>query len=121
MDKSKVDYIMNVLRLGTLTWQGRNEVFKLARKQVLEGHTKSGKPVYKYYWKCAVCHEWSRDIKNFEADHIIEIGGFKGSWDDIINRMYADPSTGWQCLCLKCHAKKTAAYNAAALFERKRK
>lgn len=113
-------YILNVLRLGTLSWHGRNKVFENAREKRQEGFKKDGSPKYKYYWHCAKCHLWHRDQANFEADHIEEVGPLvNGDWTALIKRLYANPDTHWQCLCISCHSRKTATYNASRRYERK--
>jgi hypothetical protein len=120
MAKSKEEYIMNVLRQGTLTWEGRNEVMRNARKLVQEGFHKNGSPKMKYYWYCALCYSGSREESNFEADHISEVGPLvNGDWNAWIDRLYADPSK-WQCICISCHKKKTAAYAASRSQSRKK-
>lgn len=117
MSKSKEKYILNVLRQATITWSGREDCFKKARKQVLVGTYKNGKDKLKYFWQCANCKEWKPDKALFEADHIVEIGGFKGSWDKIISVMYDE--NNFQCLCIACHAKKTSGYNSMRKYTRK--
>lgn len=115
LDKATIKHVLNALRQGTLTWSGRETCFKSHRKQVLEGHTKSGKEILKYYWQCVKCTQWFRDKTALEADHVIEIGGFKGDWNEIINRMYDEDNL--QPLCVSCHNKKTTA-NASLRFKR---
>lgn len=108
---------MNSLRQGTITWAGRKECLDRHRKQVVEGTHKNGKPKLKYYWPCLKCGNWFREEKQIEVDHIKEIGGFRGSWDDIINVMYN--SANLQPLCIDCHKEKTITKNASVLFQRK--
>lgn len=107
-------YVMNLLRQGTVKWKGRAQCLRLARRRVLVRQSKKGKPVYKYHWQCAKCREWTAVEKDMEVDHIKEIGGFKGSWDDIVPKFYCGQEN-LQALCISCHMKKTNAYNNASL------
>lgn len=108
------EYILNVLRHGTLRWEGRNAALRKCRKEVMEGSRS------KFYYQCAQCKEWDREASHFEVDHIKEIGGFKGDWNDIISRAYDENNL--QVLCVVCHAKKTLLFtNASALYRRKSK
>lgn len=117
--KETIDFIINVLRQGTIKWPGRAECLRRARKKVLVGETKSGKPRYKLHWKCAKCGQWFKDQSEMEVDHIVEIGSFSGSWDDFINRMYCEQDN-LQALCQVCHKKKTIAFNNASLRYRRK-
>lgn len=116
-NKTKEEYILNVLRQGTLKWEGRNRALRKARKKVRVGDYKNGKPKYKFHWQCAECLKWESRESSFEVDHIVEIGGFKGDWNDIIERAYDEDNL--QVLCVVCHQKKTSGYNARLLFKRK--
>lgn len=117
MKKSDISYVMNILRQGTITWSGRQNALIKSRKQVEEGRTKTGKVKYKYYYQCANCKEWFRDVSFMEVDHIVEVGGFKGSWDLIVSRMFDEDNL--QVLDRVCHAKKTSGYNASLRYSRK--
>lgn len=114
MDAEDQEYVVNLLRHGTVKWKGRALCLRRARRRVLVRRSKSGKPVYKYHWQCAVCKEWSRDVRAMEVDHIIEIGGFKGSWDKIVPKFYCGQDN-LQAMCIGCHMKKTKAYNNASI------
>jgi 5-methylcytosine-specific restriction endonuclease McrA len=119
MTKEDIAFILNILRQGTITWKGRSNSLKNSRKQVHEGKfTKDGKEIFKFYWQCASCAKWHRDESDMEVDHIIEIGGFKGDWNSIIDRMYDENNL--QVLCRVCHLKKTTTGNATRLYERKK-
>lgn len=113
MDKKTTKYILNILRQGTITWSGRTECLNRGRYKVkIEG---------KSLWarNCDLCGEMHLQKNNdLEVDHIIEIGGFKGSWDEIINRMYCGQEN-LQALCFSCHKKKSSRYNASLRFQRK--
>lgn len=111
MKKETLDHILNILREGTVTWGGRSECLRRARKRVEEGLFKNGKKKIKYYWQCAKCKAWYRDESSLEVDHIVEIGKRPESVDDIvpyIKRMYCDIEN-LQALCIVCHKKKTLA------------
>lgn len=121
-----VAYIYNLLREGTVKWSGRAECLRLARKKVLVGRTKHGKPKFKYMWQCAnpKCKKWFRNEADMEVDHIVEIGGvgsFNGDWNDMIARIMPRPvSEHLQCLCVACHQRKTKNFmNAAVQWVRK--
>ena len=121
MDKETLDHISNVLRLGTVTWSGRSECLRRARRYVIEGQTKKGKPVRKLHWQCATCMNWFRNESDMEVDHIIEIGKRPSSVDELlayIKRMYCEQDN-LQALCVSCHLKKTGTFVASQKFTRK--
>ena len=107
-----IKFIINVLRQGTIKWQGRAECLRRARKRVLVRRAKAGQPVYKYHWQCAHCLQWKKNEKDMEVDHIIEIGSFKGDWNIFVPKIYASQDN-LQCLCITCHMKKTKKFNSA--------
>jgi 5-methylcytosine-specific restriction endonuclease McrA len=122
MDKETIDHICNILREGTVTWSGRSECLRTARKKVVEGWHKNGKEKIKLYWQCAACKSWFRDASSMEVDHIDPIGKRPESADGLleyIKRMYCDQSN-LQALCTVCHKKKTVSGAANRKFERKR-
>lgn len=112
-----VKFIFNELRKSSIIWSGRKEILRLARKKVLVRRAKNGNPVYKFQWQCASCSKWTRNEKEMEVDHIVEIGGvggFTGDWNEVIAKMFPRPvEAHLQCLCVKCHMRKTAAFNSA--------
>lgn len=118
MNQLEINYVINILRKGTITSPQRKACLKKARKKVLEGHTEKGKPKYKYHWQCATCRQWSRNINDLEIDHIKEIGPFKGDWNYFIQAMYCHQDN-LQALCVLCHSKKTAVFSAQRAFTRK--
>ena len=119
MDKDTIKYVLNILREGTITWSGRAECLKRARRQKVEGiWTKKLTTRKKYYWVCSKCGEEYRDESSMEVDHISEVGAFKGDWGDFINRLYCGQEN-LQVLCVTCHKKKTSNYNATKRFVRK--
>lgn len=118
MTKEDIAHILNTLRQGTITGKGRTNCLRAARKQVDEGKvTKQGNRIFKFYWQCASCLKWHRDESEMEVDHIVEIGGFKGDWNEIVSRMFDEQNL--QVLCRVCHLKKTTSYNASKLYKRK--
>lgn len=119
MDKKTTDHILNVLRRGTVKWSGRSECLKLVRRRFVVGEFKNGKPKSIWKYRCKKCEEWFR-YKEMEVDHIVEVGPFKGDFDDYARRMYCDQSN-LQALCKWCHQKKTAAFNASTRYKRKNK
>lgn len=113
-------FIINILRQGTIKWPGRAECLRRARKKVFVRVGQRGQRIYKYYWRCATCKEWFRDVKSMEVDHIEEIGPFTGDWGLYIPRVYC-PQSNLACRCSVCHLKKTIQYSSArARWKRKR-
>ncbi len=109
-----VKFIREALRHASIKWPGRAECLKLARRRVVVGQTKAGKPKYKYHWQCAKCRRWTKQQGSMEVDHIIEIGSFTGDWNEFLARHFPRPINGrLQALCKSCHMKKTLAFNAA--------
>ena len=125
LTQEDIEFLFNELRKASIKWKGRSELLSLARRKVFVRRAKNGKPIYKYYWQCAVCSEWVKDIKKVEVDHISEIGGvsgFTGDWNEMISRIFPRPvSEHLQCLCIACHQRKTSLYNSArSRWKRKR-
>ena len=118
LSEEDVKFLFNELRKASIIWDGRKEVLRAARRRVMEGRTKKGKPIYKYHWQCAKCTKWFRDETQMEVDHIVEIGGitkFSGDWNEVISKVFPRPVLEhMQCLCISCHLKKTKQYMAAA-------
>ena len=120
--KKTTRLIINALRQASLIWEGRRECLNNARKKVVEGTLKNGKPKEKYYWQCAKCKEWFRNENDLEVDHIVEVGSKEGkTWDEFIDRLMNDGNlSNLQALCIGCHAKKTSGGNASMKFVRKK-
>lgn len=126
MDKKTVMHVLNALRLGTLTWSGRREALEKVREKKQTNHViryskdkKKNftlKKVYKY--RCAHCRDWFRDYE-VQVDHIVEVGGYDGDWNEIIERMY--DKNNLQILCVQCHKEKTASFVASDEFVRRKK
>lgn len=112
-------HILNILRLGTVAWEGRQECLRLARKKFPERIAAKGHQVYKYHWICSICRQWFRDEKMMEVDHIEEVGPFQGDWNDYIRRLYFCGQQNLQALCSVCHQKKTSGFNATLRYKRK--
>ncbi len=112
MTPEDVDYLLNIIRQGTTKWDGRAKCLKRARKRVLVRQSKKGKPVYKYFWQCATCRDWFKDVDSMEVDHIIEIGPYKGDLHEYAERVYCSQEN-LAALCVVCHLKKTMKYNSA--------
>ncbi len=118
MEKEDIEYIMNVLRRGTTTWSGRTEC--LNRGRYKKTNPKTGNLIW---WRdcdngCGTSYMLQDSL--FEVDHIEEVGSFKGSWDDFINRLYCGQSN-LQALCFSCHEKKTLEGTLISTMKRKSK
>lgn len=113
MNKETVKYIMNILRQGTVTWKGRTECLNRGRYKT----NVNGKSLWAR--DCDICGTMHLQKDNaLEVDHIVEVGGFKGDWNSIINTMYCEQEN-LQALCFECHERKTSGYNASLRFIRK--
>lgn len=119
MEKDDIEYIINVLRRGTITWSKRNECLNRGRRKRVLGKHKNGNEKFLWENQCAHCEKWFLLKDNIlEVDHIEEVGGFKGDWNDFIPRMYCSLDN-LQNLCQVCHLRKTSAFNSTMRFERK--
>ena len=111
MDRQTIKYIVNTLRKGTITWQGRRDCLNNGRRKNVNGLWENN---------CQKCGVYFLQKTNYlEVDHIKEIGGFKGNWDDFINRMYCSQSN-LQRLCIDCHLVKTSSFNSTLKYTRKK-
>ena len=114
-DYDEISFIMNELRKATSKWKGRTECLNRGRYKAEAEDT--GNLVW--FRDCDICktpHALKDD--SLEVDHIEEIGGFKGCWNDWIKRCFCEQNN-LQALCIPCHTKKTTTYNASLRFERK--
>jgi hypothetical protein len=118
VDKKTEKHILNVLRQGTVTWQGRSLCLKAVRKRFKTGTYKNGKDKLVYHYQCNTCKAWFRDFE-VEVDHIEEIGSFNGDFDEYIRRMYCGQDN-LQVLCVPCHRLKSS-HNSCKRNEWKRK
>lgn len=120
LDKETIEYVINTLRRGTITWEGRTKCLNRGRRKRPTGEFfKNGKEKTLWERDCDLCGEWillKDDL--LQVDHIDEVGPFKGDWNLFIPRMYCSQDN-LQALCFSCHAKKTSAFNASLRFERK--
>jgi hypothetical protein len=121
LTEEDVRFILNALRQASVKWSGRNECLRRARKKKFDRYNKTtGSPIFKYYWQCAKCAKWERDVANMEVDHIEEIGPFLGSFDVHIPRIFC-AQENLQALCISCHMKKTNLFNNARLNWKRKK
>jgi hypothetical protein len=98
-------WVISLLRKGTLRWPPRNDVLKSAR---------TGKKLNKltnrmsFHYKCNCCKK-EYPSSQVCVDHIIPVvdvnTGFT-SWDEYISRMFCSKD-GFQVLCKDCHDSKT--------------
>ena len=117
MDKKTERYVINILRQGTIKWEGRTNAIKKSRKRFAVGRHKNGKVKWKWYYFCKRCNGKFRDETDMEVDHIDEVGPYKGDLHEYAERMYCHQDN-LQALCIRCHARKTSA---AAPYRWKRK
>jgi 5-methylcytosine-specific restriction endonuclease McrA len=112
-----IKFLFNELRKSSIIWSGRKEVLQSCRRKVFIRRAKNGNAVYKYEWQCAKCSKWTRNEKEMEVDHIVEIGGvseFNGDWNETIKKIFPRPVLEHlQALCISCHLKKTRLYASA--------
>lgn len=121
MNKETTEYIINVLRRGTITWKGRTDCLNRNRRKKIIGKFKNGTDKFLWERDCDGCGEWHllKD-SDLEVDHIDEVGPFKGDFDIFIKRMYC-PDDNLQALCFTCHSRKTSRFNSTLRFTRKNK
>ena len=113
MDKKTTEYILNILRRGTITWHVRTQCLNRGRYKVDIG----GRKVWAR--DCDGCGDMHLQKNNdLEVDHIVEVGPFEGDFDKIVRRMYCSLDN-LQALCFSCHRRKTNSFNAALRFSRK--
>lgn len=112
--------VVNALRQASIIWTGRAECLKRARKKFFVRRTKHGKAIFKFHWQCAACKKYFRNVGDMEVDHIVEIGGFSGCWNEYISKMFCGQEN-LQALCSGCHLKKTMAYSNARLRWKRKK
>jgi 5-methylcytosine-specific restriction endonuclease McrA len=111
MPKSIQSWLIPRLRRISMYWPGKTIARDQAKIRLEVGKFKNGKPKFRTFWKCANCKGlFNRD--ETQMDHInpvIELKGFK-DWNTTIPALLANPE-GYQCLCIKCHEKKTSKEN----------
>ena len=117
LTEEDVKFLVNELRKSSVIWSGRKEILQLARRKVFVRRAKNGNAVYKYKWQCAPCLEWYANEKELEVDHIKEVGPIEFAsldWNDVIRRVFPRPVEKYlQVLCIRCHMRKTNAFNSA--------
>lgn len=124
MDKKTIKHLISLLRQGTITWYIRNQALNRDRELRLVGQRLSGKPKYKYFYKCQGCKEFTPHKELLEVDHIEAIGHLdisnpkKIDWSRYLYRMYCDLDN-LQALCNVCHKRKTSKGVASLRFQRK--
>jgi hypothetical protein len=119
MTPETLAHILNLLRRGTTTWNERTNCLNRGRRKRSIGHYKNGKEKFLWERQCDSCREWFLLKDNsLEIDHVDPVMGFKGSFDDWINRLYCDPKN-LQALCIPCHLEKSSNQNARLKYERK--
>ena len=99
--------IIASLRMLWLKSELRAGAFKKAKYKKLVGTYKNGNDKYLTFVVCKLCGFESRLEKDFQADHIEEVGGYQGSWDVFIDRLLFCSPDNIQVLCKKCHHEKT--------------
>lgn len=117
MDKKTINHILNILRQGTITWEGRNECLKKFSKKINTGKFKNGKIRFKTKVQCQECLEWFNK-SDIEVDHLEEVGQFKGNFHAYILKMYCDVNN-LRPLCTPCHDVKTSGFNSTLVHKRK--
>jgi hypothetical protein len=121
LDKETTEYIINVLRRGTVTWPGRNECLNRGRRKRIIGKLKKGGDKFLWERDCDGCKKWFLLKDNLlEVDHIDEVGPYKGDLHEYAERMYCGQNN-LQALCIVCHARKTSNFNSTLRYERKNK
>lgn len=117
MDKKTREYIKNVLRKGTIAWEGRRKCLVKGRKRMATGKVyKNGKKQFVWHYQCEHCDNWFRE-ESIEIDHIEEVGNYSNDLMAWIEKLYDE--TNLQRLCIVCHKKKTSKYNSRRRFSRK--
>ena len=119
MDKRDIEYVKNILRIGTVTWHSRTECLNRGRRLRVVGKYANGKDKTLWERACDKCGEWYLLKDNLlEVDHREEIGPFNGDWNEFLERMYCSVDN-LDALCIPCHKRKTSNFNATLKFKRK--
>ena len=89
MDKRDIEYVKNILRIGTVTWHSRTECLNRGRRLRVVGKYANGKDKTLWERACDKCGEWYLLKDNLlEVDHREEIGPFNGDWNEFLERIY---------------------------------
>ena len=119
MDRQTLEYILNLLRRGTVEWKDRTLCLNRDRRQRAVGEYKNGKQKFLWERRCDGCGEWFLLKDNvLEVDHIVEVGPYKGDLHEWIERLYCGQEN-LQALCIPCHDHKTSGFNSRLRYERK--
>lgn len=105
--KKELNLIKGAIRRVFSRSELRREALKTS---IVSGHVDTSRKRVKTWCKCAECGELDA-VSNMECDHRIPIIQLSKtltdySWDDIVNRVWCDPSN-LQIICVTCHRKKT--------------
>lgn len=116
MDEKTIKHIKNILRQGTITWEGTRKCKIDGRKRVTTGKYKNGKEKKIWKYQCNDCKEWFRE-EAIEIDHIEEVGNYSHNLLEWIEKLYDESNL--QKLCVVCHKKKTSKYNSRRKYTRR--
>ena len=95
-------FIRSAMRKAWTKWPPRFEALKLARRPYIGPNKRQ-----KFEYQCAHCKNWFMG-KNISVDHMTPWGSIVGlSLDEAWERLLV-PVIELQCLCAKCHDRKTA-------------
>lgn len=108
-DKKLKKFLIPMLRRKSLWWTCRNEA--KAKARVSPGQ-----------YKCAGCDNIFHNSQ-VNMDHrspVINVRTSWVSWDHYIKSLLCDIDN-WNCLCITCHASKTAVENEQRKMNKKKK
>lgn len=111
MPKSLQSWLIPILRKASLRWPGKAIARDQAKRYVNAGSFKNGKPRTKVKFQCAKCKNLFNKEET-QMDHrapVIAVSGFQ-DWNTFMPRLFCPPNA-YDCLCLVCHARKTASEN----------
>jgi 5-methylcytosine-specific restriction endonuclease McrA len=113
VNNEDIDYILNILRRGTIHWKGRSQCLNRNRYKV----SVNGKEIWAR--DCDGCGERHlQKDRDLEVDHIKEVGPYSGNLHEYAERMYCSQDN-LQALCFSCHSQKTSKFNATLRYSRK--
>lgn len=118
MKKETLKHVLNILRRGTITWEGRRVCLNRTRVRKVIGKLVNGKDKLKYFYFCDLCKKEFTSSSDLEVDHIEEVGPYNGDFNEYIKRMYCDIDN-LQNLCTHCHSVKTSKFNSFLRYKRK--
>lgn len=94
-------FIRSAMRTAWNKWPPKYEVLLAARRKYQGANKKQ-----KWEYQCCTCHLWVMG-KDISVDHIVPWGSLEGLSLDVAWRRLLVPASELQCLCRKCHDKKT--------------